>query len=465
MEPRVIAIDDDELFLTAVKSLFDQKQIPLATFTDPLKAIEAIRGAQNTSPFKMAIVDYYMPINGDQVVSEIKKINSEIHTVVLSGDESKGVIKTCIDAGADHFYFKDKGKEIVLRLAEVAAFKMKHGKLSSDESNRNQQKIKTILNLQGRSRSLAKVAREVEQFSTTEESVLITGQSGVGKEEVAKSLHRNSDRRSKPFIALNCGAIPKDIIESELFGHEKGSFTGATSSKTGKFVAAHGGTIFLDEIGEMPIELQVRLLRVLQERVVVPVGGNNPVSVDIRIITATNRDLKKEIKRGNFREDLYYRVNVLPIHVPPLAERPEDIAPIVQAIIDEKNRKAGQEKRITTDAIELLKKYAWPGNVRELSAVIRKAYTLSGSLITNGSFQGQFNEDPGSRLNEISRPEDFPTYEDFSSAVLNHLEKIYLEKAMILADGKRTVAAKLTGLPYTTYIHKRKNLGLTAGQG
>ena len=157
------------------------------------------------------------------------------------------------------------------------------------------------------------------------------------------------------------GPIPKDIIESELFGHEKGSFTGATSSKTGKFVAAHGGTIFLDEIGEMPIELQVRLLRVLQERVVVPVGGNKPVSVDIRIITATNRDLKKEIKRGNFREDLYYRVNVLPIHVPPLAERPEDIAPIVRAIIDEKNRKAGQDKRITTDAIELLKKYASPG--------------------------------------------------------------------------------------------------------
>ena len=156
----------------------------------------------------MAIVDYYMPINGDQVVSEIKKINSEIHTVVLSGDESKGVIKTCIDAGADHFYFKDKGKEIVLRLAEVA-FKMKHGKLSSDESNRNQQKIKSILNLQVPLSIFGEVAREVEQFSTTEESVLITGQSGVGKEEVAKSLHRNSDRRSKPFIALNCGAHPQ----------------------------------------------------------------------------------------------------------------------------------------------------------------------------------------------------------------------------------------------------------------
>jgi DNA-binding NtrC family response regulator len=465
MKPRVIAIDDDEMFLTATRTLFNEKQIPLATFSNPEKALRSIRQAkQEHSSFRMAIVDFDMPIKGHEVIRSIKQIDPSIHTVVLSSSLSNQEASLCTQAGADHIYLKQKSKEVILLISEVASLKVKRGSLSTEEKEANNDWIKKILGLRGYSSSLAKVANEVDKYALAGENVLITGQSGVGKEQVARSIHSNS-KRSGNFIAINCGAISKDIVESELFGHTKGSFSGAISNKPGKFLAANYGTIFLDEIGEMPLDLQVKLLRVLQEREIVPVGSNTSTKIDVRVVAATNRDLMTEVKKGNFREDLYYRLNILPIHIPPLSERKEDIEPIARYIVEEKNREMGLSKEITSDAIDLLKTYAWPGNIRELGGKIRKAYTLADKIIDRSQFSDQFDEeDLSTVLNEIERPEDFPTYQEFVETVRNHLERVYLEKAMVLANGKRADAARLTNLPYTTYIHKRKTLGLTSNQ-
>ncbi len=463
MDARVVAIDDDELFLTAIKTLFSQSGIALKAFTDPREAYTYIKESSQTHPVKMAIVDLHMPtIRGDQVIADLKAIDRTIHVMALSGDESPEAAKLCLDSGADYFYRKDKSKDTIILLAEVASIKSKQSAPNEEQIANSRERIKQILHLEGCSLQLANVALQVEKFANAGESVLITGQSGVGKEEVARALHRNSKRSNGPFIALNCGAIHKETIESELFGHMKGSFTGAISNQAGKFIAAHGGTLFLDEIGEMPLNLQVKLLRALQEREITPLGSNQARKFDVRVVSATNKDLGAEIAKGAFREDLYYRLHVLPIHVPALSERWIDIPPIVEAVIREKNRATDQNKSISSDAMKRLQSLAWPGNIRELIAAIKKAYALSDTIIEDSEFAvNKGDDDPSLSINKVKRPEDFPTYEEFMQKTLSRLERLYLEKAMILAHGTKAKAARMTGLPYSTFVHKRKALGLS----
>ena len=464
MQARVVAIDDDELFLTAIQTLFSEKQIQLATFTDSYKAMRAIEQAKAEGmPYRMAIVDFDMPIKGDEVVIAIKNIDPRIHTVILSACVSQEEAALCTSAGADHIYQKQKSKEVVLLIAEVASLKIKHGKLSNDEKEVNSEWIQRILNLRGCSAALANVANEVYKYAATSENVLITGQSGVGKEQVARAIHRNSPRKDRCFIAINCGAIPKELVESELFGHTKGSFSGADRNREGKFAAANGGTILLDEIGEMPLDLQVKLLRVLQEKEIVPVGSNTPIKIDVRVVAATNRNLRDEVRRGNFREDLYYRLNILPIHIAALSERRDDIEPIVRFIIDQKNKETNLQKHITDDAVDVLQSRAWSGNVRELLNEICKAYTLADKVINRFSFTSLLaSDDVSLSINGIKQPDEFPTYKEFIEKTRDHLERVYFEKAMVLAEGKRAEAARLVDLPYTTYIRKRRNLGLVS---
>ena len=411
----------------------------------------------------MAIVDFDMPTKGSEVVRAIKNIDPRMHTVILSGCVSQEEAALCTAAGADHIYYKQKSKETVLLIAEVASLRIKHNKLSDEEKEANSEWIQKILQLRGCSAALANVANEVHKYATASENVLITGQSGVGKEQVARAVHHNSPRRDEKFIAINCGAIPKELVESELFGHTKGSFSGADKNREGKFAAADEGTIFLDEIGEMPMSMQVKLLRALQEKEIVPVGSNTPINIDVRVVAATNRNLLDEVRRGNFRQDLYYRLNILPINVPSLSERRDDIELIAKFIVEQKNQETSQQKSIACDALELLKSRAWSGNVRELRGEICKAYTLADKVIDSFSFANLLEHDDVSlSINSIEQPDEFPTYKEFITKTRDHLERIYLEKALVLADGKRAEAARLVDLPYTTYIYKRRSLGLVS---
>lgn len=327
---------------------------------------------------------------------------------------------------------------------------------TEDRANKYQSELEIIKsqllaksNIIAQDKKMLDVLLMANKLAKVDSSTLILGDTGVGKEELAKYIHANSFRSDKPFIKINCGAIPANLIESELFGYEKGAFTGANSSgKMGLFEAADHGTIFLDEIGELPLDMQVKLLRVLQEREIERIGGTKPIKVDIRVIAATNRDLKEMIYQKLFREDLFYRLNVVPIEVPPLNERPDDIIPLSVKFLEILNEKYKFNKTLSNSAYKALKKYTWPGNVRELKNIIEQASIMSNSsMITaddlpfnNSSDSYTLNLDKAINLKEV----------------IEKLEFQYITKAYDRCNNVRD-ASKLLNMKTTTYVRKRKS--------
>jgi Nif-specific regulatory protein len=290
----------------------------------------------------------------------------------------------------------------------------------------------------GRSSALRSVHSMLSQAAPTEATVLITGESGTGKELIAAEICRLSRRASSPFIKINCAALPESIIESELFGHEKGAFTGAAAQRKGRFETADGGTIFLDEIGEIPPQIQVKLLRVLQEREIERVGGSVPIKIDVRVIAATNKNLEDEVKAGTFREDLYWRLNVFPLHIPPLRERKSDVMLLVDYFIEKyalKNNKV--VKRISTPAIDLLQAYHWPGNVRELENCIERAVILSNDQVIHS-----YNLPPSLQSPRSTHTEPAATL----PAALSRLEKEMIVEALKTTEGNLSAAAARLGI-------------------
>jgi transcriptional regulator with GAF, ATPase, and Fis domain len=296
----------------------------------------------------------------------------------------------------------------------------------------------------GTSPVMQQVFRKVEKIAATDISVLITGETGTGKELIAREIHTRSPRAGKPFVVINCGAIPRDLLESELFGHVKGAFTGAIANKQGKFQAADGGTLFLDEIGEMPLELQVKLLRALQERVVVRVGDTRPESVDIRIVTATNRELEKEIEAGRFREDLFYRLNVVNVHLPPLRDRGDDIVVIARYLLSRFAREYDAKVRgLSPNATVALRKHHWPGNIRELENRIKKAIVLCDSTVIGPDDLGLTADVLPSILTLAEAKEKF--------------QRDYINEVLVLNNGNRTKTARDLGVdPRTVFRHLEK---------
>jgi transcriptional regulator with GAF, ATPase, and Fis domain len=299
----------------------------------------------------------------------------------------------------------------------------------------------------GTSPPMQQVFRKVEKIAPTDISVLITGETGTGKELIAREVHARSPRAGKPFITINCGAIPENLLESELFGHVKGSFTGAVANKVGKFQAADGGTLFLDEIGEMPLELQVKLLRAIQEKVVIRVGDTRPEHVDIRILTATNRDLEKEIAGGRFREDLYYRLNVVNVHLPPLRERGEDVLVIARYLLSRYAREFDAKvKGFSPNATVAIRKYHWPGNIRELENRIKKAVVLCDSSVIGPDDLGLTGDVMPQILTLADAKEKF--------------QRDYINEILSLNNGNRTKTARDLGVdPRTIFRHLEKENG------
>lgn len=313
----------------------------------------------------------------------------------------------------------------------------------------------------GKSATMQELFTLIEKVAPSRTTVLVTGESGVGKELVARALHEKSDRAKRAFVAVNCGAIPEGLIESELFGHEKGSFTGATHSKPGLFLAADGGTLFLDEIGELPLAVQVKLLRALQQRTVRTVGGTEDIEVDVRIVAATNRDLEVEVREGRFREDLFYRLNVIGLKVPPLRKRREDILLLAEHFLSRiANEQEKPDLQLSLGARRILADHEYPGNVRELENLIERAVTLAdGEVIESDVFPAQLRDSSTHRAVAAEEGEEIPEGFDLQ-AHLERYERQLLLRALEQAGGVKTHAARILGIEYRSIRYRLEKLAL-----
>ncbi len=372
---KILVVDNEQTDLEVTKLLLSSDpDFEILTEMNADAAIELVRKRPNE--FSAIVLDYHMPKDGLQTAQEMFAINSHLQIAILSADQTREALKKSIQIGVKSFIDKDEDGEVICGIVRSLCEKWKSKAEvfmgSSPDNDQNEELISSI-GLVGRSPKLADVARMVKRAGKVDCSVIIQGESGTGKELIAKAIHNQSKRKHKPFVAINVSAIPENLAESELFGHVKGAFTGADQANAGKLMSANGGTLFLDEIGDLKPEIQVKLLRVIQERKVTPVGGNKVLELDVRIISATHVDLEKAIMDGKFREDLFYRLHVLPINLVPLRDRPEDIQPLIVHFL--KHYK-GSHIELLMKTVRLLERYQWKGNVRELENEIQKIVTL-----------------------------------------------------------------------------------------
>ncbi len=374
---RILMVDDDLKNLQATKGFLAASGYEVVTTSSPGEAIDLVKEEE----FALTLMDYQMPeMLGSDLAGMIRKVNPNQQIAMYSCDLSREAVKESMRAGAIDFIEKILPPDKLLTLVESycnryeTIFRTIRPIKDKSETRRLIEEVGMI----GQSQALANTAMTIRKIaSAADTSVLIQGESGTGKELVARAIHKLSARSGGQFVAINCGAIPRDLLESELFGHVKGAFTGATSDKIGKFAFANNGTLFLDEIGDMPIELQIKLLRVLQEREIVPVGGKFPQKINVRILSATHRKIEDLVAKGLFREDLMYRIKVVEVVAPPLRNRTEDIEPLVAHFTDRYNKKNGAKKFFQRRTLDVLKRYSWPGNVRELETTVEKHLVVS----------------------------------------------------------------------------------------
>jgi two-component system response regulator PilR (NtrC family) len=395
-------------------------------------------------------------ITGLEVLRAAKAQNPQTIVIMISAYVTTEVAVEAMNEGAYDYVPKpfdnEELKDTIAKALELKT--LEHEKEALDgELQRNMHFGKIV----GNSPAMAHIYRLIQQVAPTRTNILVTGESGTGKELIARAIHEESDRRQAPFMAVNCGGIPENLMESEFFGHKRGSFTGATSDKKGLFEAAHTGTVFLDEIGELGMPLQVKLLRVIQERSFKPVGGNEDIAVDVRIISATNKNLAEEVIEGRFREDLFYRLNVIELKIPPLRDRRQDLKALAQHFLDTYSREMGKEiKKISSYAIDLLNKYDFPGNVRELENLIERSVALSTTnIILPDSLalavhKRRWIEGIKGKRYDL---DDVATGVNLDN-VLQEIEYAYLKKALDLTDGNKNKASELLGITFRSFRHR-----------
>ncbi len=457
---RILVIEDDDAVRETLIALLGEAGYTVEAVSDGPPAIALAK----QSLFHLYMIDLRLPgQSGIEVMAQIKKINAEAVCIVLTAYATIELSVQAMRAGAFDFIAKPFQIDVVLNLVKNAIEfnRLKIENLSLKKMVRDKYRFE---NMVGSSPQMNQVYELIERVSDSDSTILIQGESGTGKEIVAKTIHYNSTRRDKPLIPVNCGAIPEALLESELFGHEKGAFTGATASRTGRFELAHGGTLFLDEIGELPLSLQVKLLRVLQEQRFERVGGVKSIQVDVRIIAATNQDLEKAIEDKCFREDLYYRLNVIPINIPPLRKRKDDIPLLVDHFIDKFNQKKNKQvSGITSEAIALLLKYYWPGNIRELENLVERMMVLmkNEGMITAEDVPEKLITSRRKTLPfHFELPEEGIIFSDIVSAFENQI----LDLSLSRANGIKNRAAQLLHMNRTTLVEKLKKRRATAAR-
>ncbi len=398
-------------------------------------------------------------IDGMSLLTNVREANQDMIVFMMAKNASIDVAVNAMKIGVEEFLSKPVKPAKLIEKIKLSIRKREERSKKTEPVTTAMQIRKNII---GDSKELKDVFELIEKIADTDSTVIINGESGTGKELISKAIHYSSYRKDKPFIPVNCGAIPEELLESELFGHEKGSFTGAHKSRIGRFELADNGTIFLDEIGDMSPNLQVKILRVLQEQELERVGGVRPVKVDLRVIAATHRDLEKAVADSKFREDLYYRLNVIPIILPPLRERKTDIPLLVDYFINIFNsQKARDIQGVTSDALECLKTYRWPGNVRELQNIIERLVVIKMSgMIDVADLPDKILTQ---RMADAGEPVRLPEEGSSFNTMVTNFEKQLIQQALTKSSGVKNKAAKLLNMNRTTLVEKIKKLKLDNG--
>lgn len=459
---KILIVDDEKSIRDFLEIMLKKEGYRLASASSGEEALKLV----NQINYDLVISDVRMKgMSGVELLKSIKEITPETVVLMVTAYASVDTAIDAMKAGAYDYIAKPFKIEEVKHIIKNALDR----KRLETENILLKKELKSkygFANLIGTSQKMLEVYEIIKRVSDTKTNILITGESGTGKELVARAIHYEGSRKDKPFVPINCGAIPENLLESELFGHQKGAFTGAVANKSGLFEMANEGTIFLDEITELPVQLQVKLLRVIQERNFRRVGGVEDVSVDVRIIAASNKEIGKEVKEGRFREDLFYRLNVIPIHIPSLYERQEDIPLLSQHFLEKYCKELGKDiKKISGEAMELLVQYPYPGNIRELENIIERAVALEPTDIILPESLPEYIRDQG----EVARGHKIQSYElqappnpaiaippdglDLEKNIENY-EKAIIIDALKKSGGVKTRAAELLGLSFRSLRYK-----------
>jgi len=449
----ILIVDDEKNYLVVLEALLSPEGYEIITADNARSALRLIE----ESDLDLVLTDMKMPgVSGMELLEQCKKINPEVPVIMMT---AYGTIEMAVQAMKKHAFdyitkpFQNEELKLTIKKAlENYRLIKENRRLSEALSEKHK-----FSNIIGRSKPMLRIYDLIGKVAYSKASVLITGPSGTGKELIAKAIHYESPRKNRPFVSVNCGALTETLLESELFGHEKGAFTGAVALKKGRFELADGGTLFLDEVGEMPPSLQVKLLRVLQEMEFERVGGTRSLRVDVRVLSASNRNLKETVAEGSFREDLFYRLNVIHIEVPPLRERPEDIRLLVNHFIDKYRRTSGEEKiELSPEVWKSFYAYRWPGNVRELENVIERAVVLnSEGVINQRDLPAEFSEENIELDVDRFIPSDVPLQE-----TMEKIEEQLIRRALKQSGDVQSHAAERLGITKSLIQHKMKKYNI-----
>ncbi|HID36476.1 MAG TPA: sigma-54-dependent Fis family transcriptional regulator [Ghiorsea sp.] len=453
----MLLVDDEEDLREVLQETLELAKHHVTTAANTMRAKDAMENAK----FDVAVLDIRLPDgSGLELLKSLKESDPDIGVILITGYSEVETAIQAIELGADDFLKKPfEPSELVVRVEEL--LKKRALKQENKEHKKEISSGKSQHGLMGQCDAIKRLRDTALMLGDSDSTVLITGESGTGKEVLANMLHQSGSRADKPFVSINCGAIPEELLESELFGHVKGAFTGAIRARTGRFEAANGGTIFLDEIGDMSPKLQVKLLRVLQERTFEPVGSHQSIHIDVRVVAATHRDLEKEIEEGRFRQDLFYRLNVIPLMLPALQQRGDDVILLTEHFLSSFNKlKNSQINGISDRCKEVMMRYNWPGNVRELQNLVERVTTLkrSGDI--------DVEDLPSRMLDTAERAVQGYTLDvkqhdniDFKG-IVDEFESHLITSALERFDWNKNQAAKFLSMNRTTLVEKIKKKGL-----
>jgi DNA-binding NtrC family response regulator len=457
MKGRILVVDDERAMQLALRGLLSKEGYSVDTASSGEEAVRKIEGGD----FHLVITDLSMSgMDGLGVLARARAFDPDLAVVMITAYGSEKIAVEAMKTGAADYIPKpfdnDEMRVLVCKVMENTVLRREHRRLLAQV-----QDSYSFDQILGKSPAMQRVFETVRRVADTDVTVLIRGDSGTGKELVANALHYHSPRRTKPLVKVNCAAFSRELVESELFGHEKGAFTGAIAQREGKFEAADGGTLFLDEVGDMPLETQAKLLRAIQEKEVERVGGNTPIKVDVRLIAATNHDLEALVRQGRFREDLYYRLKVVELVIPPLAERREDIPLLIQRFLTDAAQRFNRPvKPLADDALRACMTHPWKGNVRELKSVVEQALLLAvGDEITAADLLGGVGPArPTDGRATASLPANF---KDAKQQIVEEFERGFLTSALARHGGNITKAAEEIGMYRQNLQQKMRELGIT----